>query len=465
MLLGLVAPLAACAVGPNFHAPAVPTVATYTPHQDGPGGPRLISGEKVDAQWWHVFGSADLNALVDTALQHNPSLTAAQETLRAAHETMLAQRAQFFPSVSASISPTGQRTAGVLASGVSSGASIYTLTTSQLAVSYTPDIFGANRRAVEALVAQEQAQRFEYEAARLTIISNVISAAITDASLRAQIADTQTAVTDADAILDSLRKQLGLGQAAEADVAAQETLVAQLKATLPALEKQRELNQDLLAALTGRTPAELDETHFDFASMSLPDDVPLSLPSTLVTQRPDVRIAEAQLHAACAQVGVAEAALWPNFNITAAAGAANLGYGLALNGNTSFWSWTATLTQPIFDGGMLIHQKRAAMDQYRASAAQYQSTVLSAFQNMADVLNALRADGLAYTAAVDAEQASGKSLKIAKRQLDLGDVSQVVVLNAEQGYVQAHMAEIQAKANRYADVAALFQALGGGWQS
>ncbi|MGC1302088.1 MAG: efflux transporter outer membrane subunit, partial [Caulobacteraceae bacterium] len=299
--------LAACAMGPNYHRPGLPASAGYerpTAQPDAQEAPRVVTGQDVAADWWRVFGSKDLDALVETALKNNPSLTAAKASLRAAHEQVLAQRGAYYPSLSLSVQPSRQQVAQTLSSPLDNNAFLYSLTTTQLSISYVPDLFGANRRAVESLAAQRDAQRFELEAARLTIVTNVVAAAVQDATLRAQIAETRSIIIDQERTLASFRRQLDLGQASRADVAAQEALLAQAQESLPPLEKQLETNRDLLASLVGRTPAELDDIHLELTSITLPGDLPLSLPARLVEQRPDVRIAEAQLHAASAQVGV-----------------------------------------------------------------------------------------------------------------------------------------------------------------
>lgn len=468
----LLAPLllAACAVGPNYHRPVLPPTAGYGAAAAPPAGasqnesePRLVSGQDVPAAWWRVFRSAELDALVDQALANSPTVKAAQAALRSAREQVIAQRGAYYPSISASVQPSHQDFAKTLASPLQSNANIYDLTTTQVSVSYTPDIFGANARAVESLAAQQDQQRFQLEATRLTLASNVVAAAIEDALLRAEISETQTIIRDQRQTLASFQRQYQLGQASEADLAAQKALLAQSEAALPPLEKQFRVNRDLLAALMGRTPAEPVEVRFELDSLSLAEPLPLSLPARLVQQRPDVRIAEAQLHAASAEVGVAEAARWPNLEIDAAAGSAALRVVPQFDTASNFWSIAATLTQPIFEGGTLLHRQKAAEAAYDQAAAQYQATVVGAFQNTADVLHALRTDADALRAAETAEAASGSSLQIARRQLGLGDVSRLSVLAAEQTDAQARLALLQARASRYADAAALFQALGGGW--
>jgi NodT family efflux transporter outer membrane factor (OMF) lipoprotein len=462
--------LAACAVGPNYQRPALSPSASYqapSPEQPAPRSvgaqPNLVVGMDVPAEWWRAFGSDALDVLVAQALNNNPNLAAAKASLRAAREAVLAQRGAYYPSIEASITPSRQQFTSTLSSPTASGADLYTLTTSQVSVAYTPDLFGANRRAVESLVAQEDAQRFEFEAARMTIAANVVLAAIQDASLRAQIDATQLIIADQQKTLASFQRQFQLGQVSRADLAAQQAVLAQAQAALPPLDEQFQVNRDLVAALLGKTPGDAPDARFDLQSITLPNDLPLSVPARLVEQRPDVRIAEAQLHAASAQVGVAVAARLPNLQIAAAAGSAPLDLGISLSSAATFWSLAGTLTQPLFEGGALLHRQRGAEAAYNQAAGLYQATVVGAFQNTADVLTALRTDADAERAAEEAEKAAAKSLDIAKRQLNLGDISPLALLAAEQSYTQSRLALLQTQANRYADVVALFQALGGGW--
>jgi len=452
--------LVACAVGPTYHRPTLSASA-------GAGAaatqPQLVSGMDIPAEWWGVFHCADLDALVAQALNNNPTVTAAQAALRSAREQVKAQRGAYYPSVGVSVQPSRQSFAQTLSSPLQSGENLYNLTTTQVSVSYVPDLFGANARAVESLAAQEDQQRFALEAARLTLAANVVQAAIQDALLREQIEATRAIIADQQQTLASFQRQYPLGQVSKADLAAQEALLAQAQATLPPLTKSFEVNRDLLWALVGRTPGESLDVRFDFQSLTLPDRLPLSLPAQIVEHRPDVRIAEAQLHAASALVGVAAAARWPNLQIDANAGSAALSLTPTFNSAANFWNIAATLTQPVFEGGTLLHRERAAKAAYDQAAAQYQGTVVGSFQNTADVLHALASDADAQQAAEIAEAASRRSLDIARRQFGLGDVSRLAVLGAEQTQAQARLTLLQARANRYADVAALFQALGGGW--
>lgn len=471
--------LGGCAVGPDFVAPdsvgqgdylRMPTPTTTaatatnaTNEVSTAAAQRFNQGADVAAKWWMVFQSEPLNALVEQALKANPTIPAAEAALRVAQETMYAQQGAFFPTVTAGLSPTRQKIAQTLASPALSGATFYNLHTAQLNISYAIDVFGGNRRQVEALAAQADYQRFQLEAARTTLSTNVVGAAVQLALLNDQIAATEASIRTAAEQLPILRKQLSLGAIPEANVIAQEALDAQARALLPPLQKMRAQQQDLLAALTGRFPNELPDIALHLDDLQLPRDLPVSLPSKLVEQRPDIRAAEEQLHAASAQIGVATAALLPQLTLTAGVGSAALRVADLFTSGTGFWSLAGGIAQPIFDGGALRHKKRAAEAAYQQAAQQYRATVLAAFQNVADTLHAIRADDDAFATAATSERATLATLKIARRQVELGDISYLSLLNAEQTYQQTRIALIQARANRFMDSAALFQALGGGW--
>jgi NodT family efflux transporter outer membrane factor (OMF) lipoprotein len=470
----LAAGLAGCTVGPDFRPPAAPVttrytaepVATYTVAAPTSGGSaqHFVEGQDVPAQWWKLFGSDALDQLVSAALQASPDLQAAEAALRAARENAAAARGAYWPSVEARYLPTRQRNAEPLASPTASGENLYSLHTTQVNVAYTPDVFGGIRRQVEAATAQTEVAQFQRRAAWLTLTSNVVAAAIQEASLRAQLQATREQMTAAARLLDMVKQQQRAGQHGAADVAAQETALAQVEATLPPLEKQLAQQRNLLAVLAGRLPSEAIAQQFDFASLKLPADLPLSLPARLVEQRPDIRAAEAQLHAASAQIGVARAARLPNIALTASLGSTALDAATLFKSGTGFWSIGADLVQPIFRGGSLMHQERASEAGYSQAAAQYRRTVLAAFQNVADTLHALDADAKVLRAATTAERAAHHSLEIAQRQRELGLIGMPAVLQAEQARQQTVIGLVQARGARYADTVALFQALGGGWR-
>jgi NodT family efflux transporter outer membrane factor (OMF) lipoprotein len=467
--------LGACTVGPDFERPAAPDVDGYTPEPlaqqtssaDIAGGEaqRFVRGQDIPGQWWTLFQSPPLNALIDQALDANPSLQAAQAALRQAWENVYAGQGAFFPVVAANFSPSRNKTAtGALSPASASGNPFYALYTGQVSVSYVPDVFGGTRRQVESLAAQATSQRFQLEATYLTLTSNVVAAAVQEASLRGQIAATEEIIKIETQALDILRKQLELGQVAGADVAAVEATLAQAQATLPPLQKQLAVQRDLLTALIGRFPSQEPAERFELASLQLPQDLPVSLPSKLVDQRPDVRSAEAQLHSASAQIGVAIANQVPQFTLTANAGTASNTIGqFIMPPGTASWSVAGNVAQTIFDAGTLLHKKRAADAAFDQAAAMYRSTIITALQNVADALRALQADAETLKAAVAAEHAAARSLEIARRQLQLGAIHYLALLTVETTYQQALISLVQARANRYADTAALFQALGGGW--
>lgn len=463
-----------CAVGPDFQRPQPPSVQGYTPEPlpastaaaDDPfgGAQHFDTGKDIEGEWWHLLHSAPLDALVAQALKANPTLEAAQAALRQAQENVYAQRGQYFPTVSAGLSASRNLTpVAAVSPAAASGKPYYSLITPELNVSFVPDVFGANRRTVESLEAQAENQRFELEATYLTLTSNVVAAAVQEASLRGQVAATQEIIKQEIDLLVILRRQLALGQVAGSDVAAQEAALAQAQQALPPLQKQLAQQRDLLTALAGRFPSQEVAEQFDLAGLQLPLDLPVSLPGKLIEQRPDVRAAEESMHSASALIGVAVAARLPQITLTANLGnSANTAANMFTPG-TNFWTIAGGLTAPIFDAGTLLHKQRAAQAAFDQAAAQYRSTVLTAFQNVADALRALQADADALNAAVAAERAASRSLDIVRRQLDLGQVAYLALLNAQNAYQQTRLALVQAEANRLADTAALFQALGGGW--
>ncbi len=474
-LMALTAALLAggCAVGPDFEKPATPKVNGYTPEPlaaqtvsaDVAGGAaqRLTTGVDIPAQWWTQFHSEPLNTLVDESLKSNPSVAAAQASLRGAMENVFAQEGAFFPSINANFTPTRYHNAVQPSPTLNSYVSYFNLYAAQIGASWTLDIWGGNRRAVEALQATADSQRFQLEATYLTLTSSVVAAAVQEASLRGQIAATQDIVKVETESLGILHKQLSLGQVAGVDVAAQEATLAQAQAALEPLSKQLALQRDLLTALAGHLPSEEVEQHFDLAGLELPEDVPVSIPSKLMEQRPDILAAAESLHAASAQIGVAIANMLPNITITAADGTTATHLSELFKPFNGYWSVAGGVTQPIFQGGTLLHKTRAARANFDQATAQYQSTVISAFQNVADTLRSLQSDARALKANLAAEKAASESLELTRKQLQLGAVGYLALLTAEQTYQQAVVNRVQAQAARFADTALLFEAMGGGW--
>jgi NodT family efflux transporter outer membrane factor (OMF) lipoprotein len=474
--------LCSCAVGPNFKTPEAPKVTGYLPEASQTAvaagavkspaaeagreaeAQRYVTGMDIPGDWWALFHSQALDALVQQALKSNPTLQGAQAALRQANEEVAAQRGNYLPTVQANYAFSRQKNAtGTLAPTLNSGTPLFNLHTAQVSVSYLFDIFGLNRRQVESLQALADSQRYQLEAAYLTLTSNVVAAAVEEASLRAQIAATLEIARSEREAAQILRHQYELGSIALTDVMAQEAALAALEATLPPLEKQLAQQRHLLTALAGRFPSDEPAQKFELSDLALPRELPLGVPAALVRQRPDVLSAEAQLHSASAEVGVATANLLPQITLTAAQGGVSTVFDqLFATGNT-FWSAGASLSQTLFSGGTLIHRRRAAEAALDQAGAQYRSVVLTAFQNVADTLTALQLDGDAVNADLRARQAAADSLEAIRRNVELGSMSYLALLNAEQTYNQAVLGLAQARANRFSDTAALYQALGGGW--
>ncbi|MBM1198221.1 efflux transporter outer membrane subunit [Pseudomonas fragi] len=463
--------LAGCTVGPDFVRPELAADADYTQQAftrtaladiaTGGAAQRLIAGMDIPGQWWTLFRSPELNALVEEALRANPDVSAAQAALRQANELVYADQASLFPSVGANLSKTREKVSG--ASTGAASAPILTLSSASLNVSYAPDVFGGTRRQIESSTAQAQYQRFALEATYLTLSTNVVNTAVNLASLRDQIAATGQIVQLQSDQLDLLQAQRRLGAIADTDVLTQQTALAQTRATLAPLQKQLAQTRNQLMAYLGRFPNQDKGERFNLASLHLPQELPVSLPSALVSQRPDVRAAEAQLHEASANIGVAVANQLPQFSITGSLGSTVASGSTLFSAGSGVWSLAGAIAQPLFDAGALEHRKRAAVAAYDQSAAQYRGTVITAFQDVANVLRALEADAEALKQQVAAERSAQASLALVQAQYRLGAVAYINLLTAQQTYQNTVLTRVQAQAVRYSDSAALFQALGGGW--
>jgi NodT family efflux transporter outer membrane factor (OMF) lipoprotein len=451
----------------------------------GPAGDaqHFVMGRDIPFAWWRRFQSPQLDRLVEQSLRANPTIPAAQAALRQALEYVYAQQGFFYPTVGADFNAERQKldgnnggnSPGLQGNGttIATGANpkgpdynspvVYNFYTAQLVLGYTPDVFGGNRRAVESLRAQADALRYQMEATYITLASNVVGAAIQVASLRSQIAATQAFIEENVKALEILHKQFDAGYAMRIDVALQESALAQARQLLPPLQKQLEQTHDLVRVLCGKLPNDAVDDDFDLSALQLPAELPLSLPSKLVEQRPDVRAAEEQLHAASAQVGVAIANRLPQFTITGAIGGTASRVNQIFSPGGPFWNLIGDVAQPIFDGGTLLHRERAADEGLRQAAAQYRLTLITAFQNVADTLHAVQSDADALAATVAAEQAARTVLDVTDRQYRAGYVGFLTLLGAQESYQQALVTLVQARTNRLGDTAALFQALGGGW--
>lgn len=467
--------ISGCAVGPDFHAPQSPDTNEYTATPlsaetvtaPGPSGvsQRLLTGRDIPAEWWTLFRSPELDSIVKEALKNNPSLAASEATIRQAQELLNATvGSALLPRVDANASIVRQKISGAFIGQPNLNIHPFTLYNASVNVSYALDIWGGARRQLESLRAQVDYQRFQLEAAYLTISANIVTTAIREASIRAQLQATRDIIDAQQNQLDLVEKQYKLGGAAYSDVLAQKTQLAQTRAILPSLEKELSQTRHALAVLSGKLPSQGNTIpEFKLDSLSLPQELPVSVPSSLVRQRPDIRASEEHLHSANAQIGVATALLLPQVTITGAAGYQSPDFASLFHPSTAVWNIGAGLLQPIFRGGELTAKRRAAIAAYEAATASYKSTALQAFQNVADVLRALELDADALKARAEAEAAAKDSLDLAQKQFDLGAISYLSLLNAVQQYQQARISLIQAQAARFADTAALFQALGGGW--
>jgi NodT family efflux transporter outer membrane factor (OMF) lipoprotein len=466
--------LAGCAAGPNFHSPAPPATEHYTRSPEPmstvaspgrSGGPQTLStGRDIPADWWTLFHSQPLDQLMRAALADSPTVQAASAVLVNAALSYKAQRgALLLPGLDAQASATREREPGAVVGEPQIPAFIFNVFDASVNVSYRLDLFGASRRQLEALRAQTDYERYELEAARLTLADNIVTTAVNIASLHAQISALTDIVASERDQLKVVQRQFDVGGASRSDVLAQQTQVAQSEAQLPGLEKQLYQAQHRLAVLAGRTPDDATLPDFTLDELTLPAELPLTVPAKLVRQRPDVQAAEALLHESTAQLGVATANMYPQLNLTGSIGSETIAARDLFGANSAAWNIGGSLLQPLFHGGELLDLKRAARANLDAATAQYREAVLAALQDVADTLRALETDARTLQADTTTETDAQDTLKITRLQYRVGGVSYLALLNAERDYQQARQARVQAEAARYADTAALFQALGGGW--
>jgi NodT family efflux transporter outer membrane factor (OMF) lipoprotein len=471
-LLG--AALAGCAVGPDYRRPAPPAVASYTAEAmpvgtataPGVGGAtqRFVSGGEIPARWWELFQSQALDRWIREALENSPTLGVAEATLRRSQEFRRARAGDLLPRVDGTISASRQKPSGASFGAANLQINPFTLYNASVNVSYTLDLFGRTRRELEALQAQVDYQGFQVEGAYLTLTSNIVTAAFQEASLRGQLQATRDILATQEELLALIEKQFELGGIARTDVLAQRASLAQSRVLLPLLEKRLAQTRHLLAVFAGRFPgdaADLPEFHLE--DFRLPEELPVSIPSSLVRQRPDIRSVEELLHAASATVGVATANLYPQVTLSGQYGTTAVQIGDLFRPGSAVWGFGAGLLQPIFHGGALQANRRAEIAGFDQAAAQYRETVLQAFREVADVLRALEYDAMTLKAQSDAEAAARDTLDIAKKQVRFGATSYLSLLDAQRQYHLARILLVQAQALRFADTAALFQALGGGW--
>jgi len=472
------AALCACTVGPDFHRPEVSAASSYTATpvaastvaSAGPGGAaqHFVPTDMPGDGWWRAFGSPVLNALVQQALDDSPTLAQARAKLAEAQQDYRAQAGgTLWPQVDANLSATREKIDpealgfGALTQGRSFAP--FTLYSAQVTVSYTLDLFGANRRALEAVAAQVDYQQYELEAARLTVAGNVVTAAIRRASLARQLALGESLLAIQTRQLEIAGQRYNVGGLSEVDLLSQRTLVQQTRATLPPLRTQLAQTDHQLAIYLGRAPAELAATHdlaaLDLDTLVLPADLPLTLPSTLARQRPDIRASEALLHQASANVGVATANLYPRITLSGSAATERVNVSDLLTG-FNVWNFGAGLTQPLFHGGELLARKRSSEAAWQAALAMYKQTVLQGLQQVADALRALEQDALALQALDAAQRNAQRSAGIAGERYASGGISQLTLLDTQRQELQTALDRTKAAAQRYADTAALYQALG-----
>ena len=455
------AALASCAAGPDFHSPAAPTTTHYTRTPEptetvgAPGASGVVqtfsSERDIPADWWTLYHSPALDNLVREALADSPTIQAARGTLMTAVETWKAQRGGLLlPAVDAQGQAAREREPGAVIGDPSIPAFIFNLFDASVSVTYRLDIFGAERRQVEGYRAQADYQRWEFEAVSI-------------ASLHAQIAALTDIVTSEREQLKVVQRQFDAGAASRSDVLAQQTQVAENEAQLPGLEKLLAQAQHRLAVLVGRTPDDATVPDFTLDQLTLPADLPLSVPAKLVRQRPDVQASEALLHQSTALLGVASANMYPQLNLTGSIGSETVQASDLFKTGSAAWNIGGSLTQPLFHGGELLGLKRAARADLDRATAEYREAVLGALQDVADTLRALEADARTLQADLITETDAQDTLNMTKLQYKVGGVSYLTLLNAERVYLEARQSRVQAEAARYADTAALFQSLGGGW--
>ncbi len=472
--VSLLGTLAACAVGPDFKQPEAPKVSSLTEKPippklattpDVPGGSEqtLVESKDIPAKWWELFKSPELDVLIRKALEQNPNLGAADAALRAAQENVSAQiGGQYFPQIGGNASLTRQELPYAVY-GLPHGDPIFNLYNTTVNISYVPDFFGRARRTVENARAQAEISQYQLESAYLNLTSNLVTSAVREAQLRAQYQATKEILEAQTYFANIIKQQLEIGSVSKVDLTSQLALVASSQAELLVYEKNVAFARNQLAALTGEFPGSAVIKGFNLSDLHLPDQLPLSLPSSLVRQRPDILTAESVMKSTNALVGVATANLLPQITLSGAEGSAALTTGALFGPTAALWSIAGGLFQPLFQGGQLLAQRRGAMANYEQAVFQYQAAVITAFQQVADALQALDADAKALTAATDTERYAKETLNLVQDQYRFGTASYLQVLYYQTQYQNAKIRSLQAQALRFSDTAALFTALGGGW--
>jgi NodT family efflux transporter outer membrane factor (OMF) lipoprotein len=465
----ILAMLGGCEVGPNFVRPAPPDTDRYTRELQSEAtvtangqAQNFTSSNTLIADWWKLFESEELNAVVNKAIANNPTLQASEASLRQSQDSMRAGYGVFFPQIQAGAGVSRQRVAPQQ-QGLQSGSKIFNLITLSSTVSYAIDVFGGARRSVESLRAQADYQRYENVAAYLILSANVVNTGIARAAYIAEIHTTKKLIKLEQEQLHLTQAQVRSGTTPYSAVLSVQSLIATNEASLAPLEQNASQAEHLLATLEGEFPSKANLPDIDLTRLSLPVDLPVSLPSDLVNQRPDILAAEAQMHVASAKIGVATALMFPSFSLNGTFGTSGSNFGNLTAASGKFWSIGPSATIPIFQGTTLWFGRKAAIDTYQQSRANYRQTVLSAFEQVADSLKALEHDAEGLQAQVEAKRAAGEELKLVQANYHAGLIDYLAVLTADVQYHETTIAYLQADAQRYQDTVALFVALGGGW--
>ena len=476
LISGLAVGLGGCIVGPSSKdIPPLPertgySQKTITQSEAGREKTRdsllarqqFISGADVSGKWWEAFQNPRLNQMVELALTNNQTLKAMQAGLRAAWEQRRVEGASLYPSISAQFIPTRNKTSKALSPVPNNNEWLYNLHTAQLNVGYVPDLWGGTRLAIRNAKAQADIQRFQLEATTLTMISNIVNTAITEAGLREQIRAKEDLIAQQTTMVRINQNQVGLGDQSRQSQLIMRDSLAQLQADLPPLRTQLAQTRDQLATLVGLSPnAELPI--FELKDFTLPKQLPVSLPAQLLTQRPDIAAAQAQIRSAGAQLGIAIANRLPNVQLSALPGEAVDSMSKMFKPGMGNWMLAATVTQPIFQGGSLLHAQREAKANYEQAKEYYKAAIMSAVSDVADSLHAVELDGSTLLADQGGLDAATQALRIAEAQHRLGDNSQIDVAQARMAVAQDQISVAQDKVTRLSDTVGLFQALGGGW--
>lgn len=464
--------LSGCMVGPDFKSPAAALPLQYTEaplvkktvRAKGEAGKsqEFILGLSIQADWWTLFHSKSLNQLVERGLQHSPTAEAALAALEQAQQTLKAATGALLPSIGVAGSTAREKLSSA-SLGTSNNGSAFNLYNASVNVTYILDVFGGTRRTIEGLCAGVDYQLFLLESTYLTLASNIVTTAITEASLRAQIEVTKDLIRSQEQVLDILQRQFELGGISRDDILLQTTEVAVTQAALPPLEKSLTETRNALAILVGSLPSEAWLPNLHLSQFKLPTKIPVSFPSNLVCQRPDIQATEALLHQASAQIGVSTANMLPQFTINGSYSGQSNKLNTLFNSPNVAWNYGMGILQPLFRGGALAAERQAAIAAFKQARARYRQVVLNAFQNVADSLNAIEMDAKTLKMTTISEESALTALTLIKQQFHLGSVNYLSLLNAERQYQLARISRIKAEALRYTDTVALFQALGGGW--